>query len=424
MNPRLYSLRAWWRRLGVRVKMIMLYVVVVLLPSCLLMYAYYQKSSELMQGEVRESMLQTLRQAELNLSDRLNNVANVASVLTSHPLLYEYLSRYQTPGNRYQQYLDYKELEKLLESLETTPNVYRIRLYVDPNLLYARERVRYYSLEELADTAWYERALSERGGMYWMDTYSFEPDEPERLLILSGVRVLRDPEQFDRVIGVLVVDIREEDLSAVLADIDMDRNERISLVNADGRVISSPDPSRIGHPLLESLGIEGDRLALSGYEHFRQREKPFSLLYQTIEATDWRLVAEVPEIAFSGKSIALNRISMTVAIVATMVIFILIMFLLFASVAEGMNGRIRKLIRVMKQEGLENLDGTIAQTAGAGDISTLEHSIGRMIQTVKALAEDSFQAKLQEREAMLKALQAQINPHFLYNTLEAINWMA
>jgi len=421
MNSFLRFARGRWSRLSIRSKMILLYTLAVLLPTCLLMFAYYQKSSAVMQGEVQQSVLQTLKQAELHVSYRLNNVANVSSVLTSNPLIYEYLTRYQTRSNRYQQYLDYKELEKYLDSLENTPNLFRIRFYVDPQLLYARERVRYFSLEELERTTWYDRALQDRGSLYWMDTYLPNADEPP---MVSAIRVLRDPEQFDRVIGVLVVDMKEEELSSVLADIDLGRNERIALINADGKVISSPDKSRLGENLLESVGLDRKSLEQEGFAGFRTKAKSYSLLYQTVAPTGWKLVAEVPEVAFTGKSIALNRISIAVAIVATLVIFILIMFLLFASAAEGMSARIRKLIRVMKQEGLEHLDGTIALGSGSGDISTLEHSIGRMVQTVRSLAEDSFQAKLQEREAMLKALQAQINPHFLYNTLEAINWMA
>jgi|HigsolmetaAR203D_1030402.scaffolds.fasta_scaffold01278_3 two-component system sensor histidine kinase YesM len=419
-----YPLRERWYRLSLRSKMILLYIVVVLLPSCLLVYSYYLKSSAVMQEEIRGSMLQTLKQAELNLSNRLNNAVNVANVLTSNPLIYEYLTRHLDPGNRYQQYLDYMELEKYLESLEKTPAIWRIRLYIDSRLLYAREHVRYFSLEELAQTKWYEHALQVRGGILWLDTYDPDPESPEKTLIVSSVRVLRDPGQFDRVIGVLVVDIKEEELSAVLADIDLGKNERIALINPNGRVISHAEKSSIGENVLERAGIERTMLGNEGYVSFRQSDQNYTLLYQTIPMTGWKLVAEVPESAISGKSVALNRISAAVVIVATLVIFILVIVLLFASIAEGMSERIRKLIRVMKQEGLDHLDDTIAQSALVGDISTLERTIGRMIQTVKALAEDSFRAKLQEREASLKALQAQINPHFLYNTLEAINWMA
>lgn len=417
-------LREHWNKTSIRSKMIVLYVLIVLLPCCILMLAYYDRSTSILQNEVRESMLQTMKQAELNLSNRLNNVANVSNVLTSNPILYEYLTRYETDGNKYQEFLDYRELEQLLESLQTTPYLYRIRLFVDSELLYARERVRYFSLDEWKKDEAYEHVLESQGSIYWMDSQRMAPTDPTVPPVLTGARILRNPDRFDSIIGVLAVDIQEEVISSVLADIEFGRNERISLINGEGIVISSTDKSRIGNDLLNETRIPKEDLSEEGYLEYRSGDEAYSFMYRSIPTTGWRLVAEVPKSSMFGQSNALNRISFAVVIVVSLVIFILIMFLLFASIAEGMSARIRKLIRALKQEGLENLDETLALGSKPGDISTLEHSISRMIQTVKVLAEDSVQAKLQEREAVLKALQAQINPHFLYNTLEAINWMA
>jgi two-component system sensor histidine kinase YesM len=54
----------------------------------------------------------------------------------------------------------------------------------------------------------------------------------------------------------------------------------------------------------------------------------------------------------------------------------------------------------------------------------LERSVDHLIIRVRTLVEEKYKAELHEREAQLQALQAQINPHFLYNTLDTINWIA
>ncbi|MDQ0062188.1 sensor histidine kinase [Paenibacillus harenae] len=59
-----------------------------------------------------------------------------------------------------------------------------------------------------------------------------------------------------------------------------------------------------------------------------------------------------------------------------------------------------------------------------GDFHMLERSVDHLILRVRTLVEEKYKAQIHEREAQLQALQAQINPHFLYNTLDTINWIA
>lgn len=82
------------------------------------------------------------------------------------------------------------------------------------------------------------------------------------------------------------------------------------------------------------------------------------------------------------------------------------------------------LAQKMKQVEQGNFNIEIPVPQGMGEITILYHNFNSMLRIRQDLIEEIYGARVREKEAELRALQAQINPHFLYNTLDSINWMA
>jgi two-component system sensor histidine kinase YesM len=111
-----------------------------------------------------------------------------------------------------------------------------------------------------------------------------------------------------------------------------------------------------------------------------------------------------------------------VLILSFLLLFILAAFLVFAYVTDGMVERLRQITNRLRDRGADTLEDGIPNRRGV--ILRLEKSVAHMLTAQQQLLEDNYQTKMKEREAQLRALQSQINPHFLYNALDAINWMA
>ncbi|MFH5184258.1 histidine kinase [Paenibacillus sp. TAB 01] len=214
----------------------------------------------------------------------------------------------------------------------------------------------------------------------------------------------------------------EQIVGSLLKKVELSKSGTVYLIDKEGKLVWHPDPSRIGQPAGEAA-MQAVRLqAPEGIERMAANHDTKYAVFTTIANNGWKLVAEVPAGEIARQAVTLNRFSGAAFLLGVSVLFLLLVFVLLAFVIRGMTRRVQLVIRTIHREGLERLEEH--QGKDGGSLNVLERSVDHMIHKVKDLMEEAYTAKVQEREAQLRALQAQINPHFLYNTLDTINWIA
>jgi len=401
-------------------KAIAIYVAALLIPGCLLFFLYYRQTSGIIEREMSDSMLQTLNQAEYNISNGLANVASVSDNVIANQVIVEYLSSSAKPA--YEQFQQFQELEKLVASLERSRGIHRIRLFVDPKLTYSREGIHFFPLPLLdSGSSWYRSMVDRNGANYWRGTYRQPYLGESDADVLSAVRMLHDPLHYETVMGVLSVDVKADLIGDILNRVSLSPSQEVFVVNDDRLLVSHPDTSRLGQPS-DLTVTQMEWLSQSAEGRFRDDQGASSFLFRRIPNTDWTIVAKLPTSELSGKSVVLTKISAVLLLGIGSVVFIFFLVLAFAAAAESLNKRIRDMIRNLKVAGSAHFDGSLPKPKG--ELRQLEGAISRMVQTVHDLTAESYRSKLHERDAQLKALQAQVDPHFLYNTLDSMNWMA
>ncbi|MEK3909963.1 sensor histidine kinase [Paenibacillus sp. FSL H7-0331] len=417
MRTRLAFLLSGISKSSIIKKSLLIYLVLILLPSCLLMYGYYRKTSAILERDMSTSMLQTLKQAEYNISGRLDLIENISDGFIANPDVFGFLSSLDKPS--YLQYDDFQVLEKLVGSGERNRDIRQIRIFVKPELIYANEDIHFFSLKDIQDSSWLDKARSRNGAIYWGSTHLQSYIGSEPVHVASAARILHDPKNYDRIIGALVVDVKEQLLRQILDRIELAPSQEVFIIDKEGTIVSFLDESRIGsHSELSAEQM--NTIWEQGAGYFQTGDSSdLTILYRHIPLSDWTIVAKLPSVEVSGESIALTKISAVIILAAFSIVFIFILVLAFAYAAERLNRRLRELILVLKTEGIDRLD-----SQNSGDLRKLEQGVARMVQTVHDLTAESYQAKLLERDSQLKVLQSQINPHFLYNTLDSIHWMA
>lgn len=400
-------------------KWLLAYLVLLLIPASIMLYIYYQRSSQIVEEEVSRTMQQTLKQAGINLSYRIDHVEDLSNSLFMNRKLYDYLDRSDEIN---EQILQSKELLILLESVQTRSEIVKARVFVDPSRIYGTDNINTLPLDSLKQRSWYQSVMDAKGGIVWTEDYKETFLDKGEQYILSCATMLRNPNYFGETIGVLLIDVSEKMISDVITQLDFPSKSHPYIVDRSGTIIYSTDRSLIGTKVASALVSETIGNSEGGIFKRTEDNKELYVVYSTIQSTDWRLVIEVPKAGISHRTAALNQFSSIATLIGMTVMFLVLVFVLLAIVVQGMNRSVRTVLKMIRTEGIERLEER--RPGGDGDFHLLERSVDHLIHRVKNLMEEVYRTKVLEREAQLRALQAQINPHFLYNALDTINWLA
>ncbi|MFC4102004.1 cache domain-containing sensor histidine kinase [Paenibacillus xanthanilyticus] len=218
-------------------------------------------------------------------------------------------------------------------------------------------------------------------------------------------------------IGLIAVDA---DMSVIQAQIktldDVTQGETI-IVDETGRVIYSADRTRMAADISDEpmyANAKGEQGSFYG-ELAGERQL---FIYMTSPNTEWKAIAAIPERALTKDSRVIRNVTLA-ATLGTVALALLISTL----VSFALTKPLRKMMQLMRT--VQDGDFKAKFQVRYGDeIGQLGRQFNRMIARIEELIQDIFRSESRRREAEMHALQSQINPHFMYNTLETIRMAA
>ncbi|WP_214628799.1 cache domain-containing sensor histidine kinase [Paenibacillus agaridevorans] len=404
-------------------KMLLLYLLVLLLPAGCLLYYYFEKSADILERQVTQSMLKSVQQVKINLDYRLAKVQEISDALILNTDLYEILARDPQSGTRFSQVEEEKKLGNMLRSLQGS-DILKIKLYVNADKMYAGEHVNFFSLDQAARMPWYDEVVGRNGAVQWIPTHMERYiSTPSEARVFSSARIIRDPNAYSRIIGILMLDVAEANLAAILNQAELDvHSHNMYVADATGMIVSHGQPEKLNHPLLppETFKLIADQPF--GIEKITMDTQTYFVIFDTLSEGGWKVVSLLPAGQISRMSNQFNVGFSLVLALSLALLFIVGAFLVFAHLTRGTINRVRDITEQLRVRGAAMIEEGIPHPNGV--VIRLEKSVTHMLSTFQHLMEDNYRAKEREKEARLRALQAQINPHFLYNALDTINWMA
>ena len=209
--------------------------------------------------------------------------------------------------------------------------------------------------------------------------------------------------------------------SAVLGD-----NVTLIVLDQDGDYLTSsflPDPlnedldtytNELKNVIKSHAGLhDGENFILTSFN-----QEPYHIVYKPIDKTGWIVAALVPHHVISAE---VNEIRNSIILITFISLFIIIF------ITYLITNRILKPISILKQSmdlADHNQFDQEVEVTSVDEIGNLSASFNHMIVRIKNLMEALIVEQGEKRKAELRTLQNQINPHFLYNTLETIIWLA
>ncbi|MGG4049736.1 cache domain-containing sensor histidine kinase [Paenibacillus favisporus] len=355
-----------------------------------------------------------LQQLNKQLTDQMSAVEQTSLAVAINSPLVNYLTM---KGDYYARKTARDELNRdyLAPMLNSSRSMFSFQIYmsnplqVDPNA-----NIQYLPLAYASRESWYPAV--DKADFVWIGQR--EVGSPQgKQQVISFIRKITTPDGVNR--GILIINVRVKFLQDILTE-DNSSASRL-LLDSGGRMIMhtriAPPPGEIDAILKE---VSGD----AGHAHQLLEaagslpEKNMLTVWSRTAPGSWMLVELTPWKDITGGSV---RLAWTMAVIGAAAILLSVFFTLFLS--RNFTVPIRKLIQLM-QAFNPGKKGLPLPTEYRNEFGSLFSGYRKLTERIETLYQSLEQQYKAQREAEIKALQAMINPHFLYNTLDQLNWMA
>lgn len=361
-----------------------------------------------------------INEININMFLRFSKIDDISKILLNNVTLKTILSKEEAQANG--DFLeDSPKVTQMLQSIMFS-NDYITSIYILPGrnsniystgLVTGNYGTGLFSEEyrnSYKETDIYRQTIGEYNNYRW-----WAPREilDKRVFLLT--RKIYDVDKGD--LGVMVIHIDEKILDDMYDRLNRERISTILLTDEKGNIIYHPDKEMLDRP----IGLESfPRISQSTKGSFvigTGGDKSF-VVFDTFFVTGWKFVALIPYSKLMAQVSRVGNITIFIALLC-LILIITVSTLITKSILSP----VKKLMRLMKKGASGQMDvrfdgNTLDETGQLGEsFNTMMASIQKLMKMV----EEESRSRV---EAQIKALEAHINPHFLYNTLASIYWNA
>ena len=376
---------------------------------CFLGVMLYQQFTRKAENLTVENSRQLLNQTTINLEDYLRNMRRISdamyyTVIKNTDIGTESLEDSMT--------LLYEANKDKLVSVACYTN--------DGNLTAASPVATTKAGIDVTSQKWFQDAVGE------LENFHFSTPHVQNLFgdpsyryywVVSLSRTVELTKNGVSMLGVLLVDMNYSSIEQLLDKANTDTSgDYVYLMAPDGEIIYHPKQNLIHMGLYQennekAAGYEDTTIE----ENFHGEKRLVTV--KTISYTGWKLVSVVPM-----KSFSMNMINMRNLVVLLVALTVLAAVILNQMVSARISKPLRRLNDSVKEWEAGNMEPDI-YVGGSMEVEHLGKTLRSTVAQIRQLMDDIVVEQEEKRKSELDALQSQINPHFLYNTLDSIVWM-
>lgn len=410
------------QKLSMHKRMMLYFSVPLILVQILLCFLCYPQVVRHYREKTDYSMEQSVSQAISFTESYLRNMTYLANMVEDNGVIQNTLSADGFGEERpyMEQWLEYYELNKEFNSYEISNSIYRFCLYVPDEVMYAgnqyyfdgvsrlKERSDYVDLRYALNTGEDYVAISrERDGVDQQDTSQ---------MVTLYHRIASKKEKEEE-LGICSISVSAKYFQDIMKNANITSEGLVHLMSENGRMITSSNSSILQK--MQKKGILLNYGAELFMEKKKEGQKEYYITRQNVDGASWQMILIIPENEYEDQYRFL-WLSAALMLGSMIAVIVLMSYLLSGYYV----GRLKKLN--VEMTGLEsgNLNANLPIITEEDEIEEIYHNFNGMVQEVQRLMQEHYQLGKEVKMAEVRALQAQINPHFLYNTLDLINWIS
>lgn len=383
-------------------------------------YLYLQLSgSAISQAQI--VMEQNLLQTRNSVMNKMNMIQNISKLLTSDIRLQTFLgSDFNNNSFAYDDYTS--NISPYVENvLRQNPNVHSLRVYMtNPSIPEVYDS--FYQISRIKDQQWVSEVTKNDANISgWRGLHAEKfllniPKRGEPENVFSFYQKINSIRYFDTV-GLLEIEISESDLFDILNTESTGQIGDIFMIDRESNVVSS-NKSALFKQKITDAGLAGIPLETAFNQVLKVNGRKSVVISVPLHDLGLRLIGIFPVSGLNEK-VKETAFSITGILLIALVVLGFIVYV----ITNALLSRLKMIVLAMKRVKEGSL--TVSVPVQSNDeFSQIAISFNHMTERIHELVETVYKSQLMEREAELKALESQVNPHFLYNTLATISWVA
>ncbi len=408
------SYRFHLRSFGLKQKALVIFLIFVILPTFGVGVVVQYKFNQILRDQFINSTNRNLDNVTNQLREQTKMVEDIANYLILDPDMRAFLRTY--PPLNSEQKTNYKRnIEDFLTFQLMSKSYIRAIEISGYNGNSIEMGEPFSGNEDILE----RQAIERKGGIYWTKGYELKSDWNGKVRIVSLFRVLNSYDEITKPLGRLIVRLDEASIIHLLEKGSFKDNAgSVFIVGAEGQVIlgskhNMPEDFKPDDALLSKLGS-----SKNNFITYSVKGERYLTLYKGMENTGWKVIAMIPEAKVDEEFRDVKII---------MVVILAAILLLGLTALLGFHYTIIRPILRLKKETNRVANGDFnarVPVDSYDEISELNRKFNEMVFTIKQLIDHKYKLELRERESELKLMQNQMDPHFLYNTLDMIRWTA
>lgn len=407
------------RNVSIKTKLLFSYLVLIFVPLLILTALTYERVSKQMETNMLRTSQNALTQSNSYLEIKLKTIENDSDILALNKTLRDlHIVNHEVYDEDYiRQFEDQNTLTALMNQIQENTDIYRVRLYMRQTTGFYYDNINYYVFRDLDGTPWYDKLNASKTFATWIAPERFANESDVGTGVVSLARPIRI-RNFNTTEGVVRIDMRESVVNDIVRQANVTTTGLSYIVDGDGELIASyGSEALLGDPNVRRAA-EADVAEDGGDRTIHAGDQAYLRLAQNVEGTDWTFLSIIPysEIKSPGQDVL---VYMLIVLLVTGVVSYLISYLWFNASAKRLKNLARNIRKVTSGDFTTQI-----RVASGDEIGQISQDFNYMVREMAGMIQERFDTGQQIKSLELRALQSQINPHFLYNSLDMINWSA
>lgn len=389
--------------MSVRKKWMIMFAIIVVILGLSIGFQSYHSSRTMVVDNKKNEMADTINRIDININFWVVEVSKFAERTVEGQLTEEVFAdpsqaekKLQTWFSDYAQIIEAISDAAVLDSQGTT--IYHYKKASGEVLNQSR-------LEECC-----QKAFSDMDGEYWLDMGNSLYSEDTVLTMVKAIPGAEEESPY----GILVIELNPDIFKSLLLN-----NQSLSayqytlIVDKAGNIVCASEklqPEWLGE--VENIFYKGNRTFELNWE-----DDSYYVCGQYNGVTGWKTYSIV---SIEDIFPQLSDLRKHIAVIVIITVLIALSFV--AVLSYTFTKPVHKLVKGMNEVQQENFEVEITEKR-KDEFGQLFDAFNYMVRKIRQLIYEVYQEKIAQKNAEIQALQAQINPHFLYNTLDSINWM-